>query len=92
MSASASSTFDVKTYFKERLPLVSTCPELLSNTFVFHTLPSFLMAIHASDFDVLRATSKQVEAALDESMNVLKRDWAYDSLANTAHESMRYSV
>ncbi|EKX46744.1 hypothetical protein GUITHDRAFT_157722 [Guillardia theta CCMP2712] len=34
----------------------------------------------------------KVEAALDESMNVLKRDWPYDSKAETVHESMRYSL
>jgi len=50
----AATAFDVKSYFKEKLPIV--------------------------------------ENALDDSLKVLKKDWEYDSKAETCHEAMRYSL
>jgi hypothetical protein len=54
VSMSSTASFDVKNYFKEKLPVVET--------------------------------------ALDDSLKVLKRDWEYDSQAETCHEAMRYSL
>jgi geranylgeranyl pyrophosphate synthase len=53
------------------------------------------MMAASTAFDVKKhfaETLPKVEAALAESMDVLPREWAYDSKATTVHESMRYSL
>ena len=57
--------------------------------------PPLRMMAASTAFDVKKhfaETLPKVEAALAESMDVLPREWAYDSKATTVHESMRYSL
>lgn len=57
--------------------------------------PLRAMAGAATDFDIknyFATMLPKVEAALSESMDVLPREWEYDSQATTVHESMRYSL
>ena len=57
--------------------------------------PPLRMMAAATEFDVKKyfaETLPKVEAALAESMDVLPREWEYDSKATTVHESMRYSL
>jgi geranylgeranyl pyrophosphate synthase len=53
------------------------------------------MTTAATEFDMKKYFAQQlpkVEAALAESIDVLPREWKYDSQAETVIESMRYAL
>ena len=53
------------------------------------------MTTAATEFDIKKYFAQQlpkVEAALAESIDVLPREWKYDSQAETVIESMRYAL